>query len=77
MDAIPAKVTNITKGGDATLVELTIANAKPLIWRVPNMTFDRLGYVLGSDVSVTIDAHGNLQRVQAPASPSAMRPIKM
>lgn len=76
MDPIPAKITKVTKGGDATLVELTIASAKPLVWTVPNMMFDRLGYAIGSNVRVTIDAHGNLQGVQPPLATSVLRPFK-
>lgn len=74
---IPGKLTKITKGGDATLVEVTIEGAKPLVWKVPNMMFDRLGYSLGSEVRVTVDTHGNLQGVQPPLPSSTPRPFKI
>lgn len=41
------------------------------------MTFVRLGYEVGSDVRVTIDAHSNLQSVHPPHPESAHRPIKI
>lgn len=77
MDPVPGKVTKITKGGDATLVEVTIAGAKPLVWRVPNMMFDRLGYAVGSDVRVTVDAHSNLQGVHPPLPSPSRQPYKL
>ena len=60
------KVTKITQGRDATLVEVTMDGGKPMVWTVPNMMFARLGYAVGSAVGMNIDELGNLRGVSPP-----------
>lgn len=70
MNLVDGKITRITKGGDATSVEVTIGSGKPLVWTVPNMMFARLGYAVGSAVRANVDSFGNLQGVRPPETPS-------
>ena len=74
-EIIDGTITRITKGSDATSVEVTVAHGKPLIWTVPNMMFARLGYVIGSTVLANVDGHGNLRGVR-PTGVDNPRPFK-
>lgn len=66
MSRTQGKVTKITRGGDATVVEVTMDGGKPMDWTVPNMMFARLGYTVGSAVGINIDEFGNLRGVSPP-----------
>lgn len=77
MDPIPGKITKVTPGNDATLLEVTMDGRRPLGWKVPNLTFARLGYSVGSPVRLTIDACGNLQEVRPPLRSSEVRPFRI
>ena len=35
MDPIPGKITKVTPGNDATLLEVTMDGRRPLGWKVP------------------------------------------